>query len=641
MAIPSKRVDELDADNALDGDEYVLIQDPVTKTYYRTTATQIAESGSGGGAVDSVNAQTGVVVLDADDIDDTATINKFVTSADVTKLSNLSGTNTGDQDLSTYQVKPAEGAFANGDKTKLDGIESGATADQSASEILTAIKTVDGTGSGLDADTLDGSHATAFATSAQGALADSAVQPGALATVATTGAYADLSGSPTIPTSVDNLGPTQTGNSGKYLTTDGTNASWATVASGGAWGTITGTLSSQTDLQTALDAKAVDADVVHDTGNETVAGIKTFSSSPIVPTATLSTQAVNKEQVEAYIATNSGDIKSSDTAFGTVKLDVPADNIVEPKAYSATADRVSALGGGGDFGTPSTTNKFLTESFLSTRQVIQTFSASGTWTKPTGAKAVFVQLWAGGGSGGKGTTSGAGGGGGGGYAEAFLAGSILGSTVSVTVGLGGASVSSANTVGFAGGSSSFGTFKIVYGGGRGGLGDGAGGGSVFAVGGNGSSNDGGNGGGYYYLGTTPAPGKGGDTDTPINGASGIPFPDVGGGGGCSSFSSETPHGGSSYNGGGGGGGGGGDASVGAAGSGGSSYNGGGGGGGVGTYAGEGSGGGSTIGGAGGAGVLGGAGGIAGSVPGGGGGATYNGTASGAGGNGRVVVMTFF
>ena len=42
------------------------------------------------------------------------------------------------------------------DGSKLDGIESGATADQSASEILNLIKTVDGSGSGLDADTLDG-----------------------------------------------------------------------------------------------------------------------------------------------------------------------------------------------------------------------------------------------------------------------------------------------------------------------------------------------------------------------------------------------------------------------------------------------------------------------------------------------------
>jgi len=48
------------------------------------------------------------------------------------------------------------------DGTKLDGIESGATADQTASEILTLIKTVDGTGSGLDADTLDGVDSSHF-----------------------------------------------------------------------------------------------------------------------------------------------------------------------------------------------------------------------------------------------------------------------------------------------------------------------------------------------------------------------------------------------------------------------------------------------------------------------------------------------
>ena len=46
--------------------------------------------------------------------------------------------------ISTLQVKPSEGAFANGDKTKLDGIESNATADQTAGEIRTLL----GTGNG-------------------------------------------------------------------------------------------------------------------------------------------------------------------------------------------------------------------------------------------------------------------------------------------------------------------------------------------------------------------------------------------------------------------------------------------------------------------------------------------------------------
>ena len=44
------------------------------------------------------------------------------------------------------------------------------------------------------------------ATSAQGALADTAVQPGDLATVATSGAYGDLSGTPTIPSIPGDVG---------------------------------------------------------------------------------------------------------------------------------------------------------------------------------------------------------------------------------------------------------------------------------------------------------------------------------------------------------------------------------------------------------------------------------------------------
>jgi hypothetical protein len=42
----------------------------------------------------------GAVILDADDIDDATTANKFTTSADITRLADTSGTNTGDQDLS-------------------------------------------------------------------------------------------------------------------------------------------------------------------------------------------------------------------------------------------------------------------------------------------------------------------------------------------------------------------------------------------------------------------------------------------------------------------------------------------------------------------------------------------------------------
>jgi hypothetical protein len=48
----------------------------------------------------------------------------------------------------------------------LINVEDGATADQSAAEILAALLTVDGSGSGLDADLLDGNSSAAFALSA-------------------------------------------------------------------------------------------------------------------------------------------------------------------------------------------------------------------------------------------------------------------------------------------------------------------------------------------------------------------------------------------------------------------------------------------------------------------------------------------
>ena len=54
------------------------------------------------------------------------------------------------------------------DGAKLDLIEDGATADQTAAEIMTAIQTVDGAGTGLDADLLDGQHASQIIASAVG-----------------------------------------------------------------------------------------------------------------------------------------------------------------------------------------------------------------------------------------------------------------------------------------------------------------------------------------------------------------------------------------------------------------------------------------------------------------------------------------
>ena len=68
----------------------------------------------------------------------------------------------GDGTIDFVVASQTDNNFTDADHSKLDGIESGATADQTASEILTLIKTVDGAGSGLDADTLDGVSSASF-----------------------------------------------------------------------------------------------------------------------------------------------------------------------------------------------------------------------------------------------------------------------------------------------------------------------------------------------------------------------------------------------------------------------------------------------------------------------------------------------
>ena len=115
-------------------------------------------------------------------IDTNATVDQ--TASDIRTLGFFDITNDGtgsglDADLldgldSTDFATAAQGIKADNADTKLAGIDAGATDDQTAAEILTAVKTVDGTGSGLDADLLDGLDSTAFATSAQGVLADNA-----------------------------------------------------------------------------------------------------------------------------------------------------------------------------------------------------------------------------------------------------------------------------------------------------------------------------------------------------------------------------------------------------------------------------------------------------------------------------------
>lgn len=103
------------------------------------------------------------------------------------------------------------------------------------------------------------------------------------------------------------------------------------------------------------------------------------------------------------------------------------------------------------------------------------FTASGTWTRPSGLSQVRAYGVGGGGQGGgcaataAGQVAEAGGGSAGGYCESILAASALGPTVAVTVGAGG-SAGAAGATGAAGAASTFGSFWTAGGGGGGVLG---------------------------------------------------------------------------------------------------------------------------------------------------------------------------
>ena len=118
------------------------------------------------------------------------------------------------------------------DGTKLDTIETNATADQTAAEILTAIKTVDGTGSGLDADTVDGIEAAAITQSG-----DSVALTGDVTGSTTVAADGTISVATTIAANSITLGTDTTGD--YVATVTGTANEVEVTGSGGETAAVT------------------------------------------------------------------------------------------------------------------------------------------------------------------------------------------------------------------------------------------------------------------------------------------------------------------------------------------------------------------------------------------------------------------
>ena len=335
-------------------------------------------------------------------------------------------------------------------------------------------------------------------------------------------------------------------------------------------------------LQTALDTK------VSTTGTGATGswGISVTGSSA----STTGNAATATRLATARTITLAGDVSGSvsfdgsDNVSMTVAVDDDSHNhiIANVDGLQTALDAKAPLASPALTGTPTAptaavgtnTTQLATTAFVQAASgyTANTFTSSGTWTKPAGTPAnamIRVEMWGGGGGGCRiGSDNFAGGGGGGAFSTYTFLASEVGSTVSVTVGAGGNGRATSTGNGGNGGSSSFGSLITAYGGGGGlqnnnGAANGGGGGGQLSAGsgatqgsfggdmygggmGGGPSSDtvgsqnsvyGGGGGGGCYTptptfqtgGTSKFAGNGGRSASGVAGADGqIPA----GGGGC-------------------------------------------------------------------------------------------------------------
>ena len=166
------------ADDSIDSEHYVdgsidtahIGDDQVTTAKVADdaiTAAKLADTTVTAGSYGSstaipaltVDAQGRITSASTNSVNTTTNLGTSTTTDAVTVTSS-----SGNDAVVGEATGSAAGVMSVAHHNKLDGIEAGTTADQTASEILTLVKTVDGSSSGLDADLLDGQHSSYFAT---------------------------------------------------------------------------------------------------------------------------------------------------------------------------------------------------------------------------------------------------------------------------------------------------------------------------------------------------------------------------------------------------------------------------------------------------------------------------------------------
>lgn len=209
------------------------------------------------------------------------------------------------------------------------------------------------------------------------------------------------------------LAPAQASNSGKYLTTDGTNTSWGTVTAGfsdpGANGLVV-----RTSLNTSTARTITGSTNIAVTNGDGVSGNPTLAITSQIPVA------------------NGG------TGLGTLTVNnVILGNGTSTPTFVAPGTSGNVLTSDG-----TTWNSTAIAGFVKTVKK-QIFTSTGTYTPSTGMLYCIVEAVAGGGAGGgcANNTSAGTGGAYGGYSRALFAAVTIGASKSVTIGAGGTGVS--------------------------------------------------------------------------------------------------------------------------------------------------------------------------------------------------------